>query len=58
MSLNDLLMISTIGWYSVGVSYWSVIIVRLIDFTILALHVTIMMYFLIDHTHVDDGQFN
>ncbi|XP_046916781.2 uncharacterized protein LOC124497203 [Dermatophagoides farinae] len=46
------------GWYSVGVSYWSVIIVRLIDFTILALHVTIMMYFLIDHTHVDDGQFN
>ncbi|XP_046916133.2 uncharacterized protein LOC124496639 isoform X1 [Dermatophagoides farinae] len=46
------------GWYSVGVSYWSIVIVRLIDFTIIALYVTTLMYFLIDHRYVDNGQFN
>ncbi|KAH7637519.1 abc transporter-like protein 17 [Dermatophagoides farinae] len=46
------------GWYSVGVSYWSIVIVRLIDFTIIALHGTTLMYFLIDHSYVDNGQFN
>nr|XP_027196357.1 ABC transporter G family member 16-like [Dermatophagoides pteronyssinus] len=46
------------GWHSVGVSYWSVVFVRLIDFTILALLITTLMYFLIDHTFIDDGYFN
>ncbi|XP_027205546.2 uncharacterized protein LOC113799154 [Dermatophagoides pteronyssinus] len=45
-------------WHSVGVSYWPVVIVRLIDFTILALHTTTLIYFLIDHTFIDDGYFN
>ena len=45
-------------WYSMGVFYWSFVIVRLVEITIMAVYMTASIYFFVDHSYVDENRIN
>ncbi|XP_046920577.2 uncharacterized protein LOC124500536 [Dermatophagoides farinae] len=46
------------GWYSIGVFYCSITLIRLLELAILTLLTITMVYCLVDHNYVDNGHFN
>ncbi|KAH7644308.1 abc transporter-like protein 17 [Dermatophagoides farinae] len=45
-------------WYSLGTFYWSFMIIKLIELALISGYITVMIYFFIDHTYVDDNEIN